>query len=356
MRIKWKLTVASIKMFLRQREAIVWTLLLPLFIVILFSFVRFSGMGRMHLGLVNEAGDASATLVNALKAVKTFDIKEGTRDQEFGELMKGDQDIVLVIPASFTPDGPDVLTAYADVEARPQEVQLAGLVLQRVLDELAFSQSGQTNRMLLTTRAVKSRNLTYIDFLLPGVLAMSIMQMGIFGVAFGFVSLKKRGILRRLWVTPINPNDFIIAQVVMRVLVLLVQIGIMVGFGLLFLNLHFIGNILTIFLVALLGAVVFLAFGFALAGISRSEDQVAPLANVISLPMLLLSGVFFDRANLPGFIHTITDFLPLTYLADGMRNVAIEGASLAQIAPQLLGLSVWCLIAGTIAVKLFRWE
>jgi ABC-2 type transport system permease protein len=182
------------------------------------------------------------------------------------------------------------------------------------------------------------------------------MQMGIFGVAFGFVSLKKRGILRRLWVTPIRPDDFIVAQVITRVIVLMLQIGIMVGVGVLFLDLHFVGNIASLMFVGLLGAVVFLSFGFALAGISASEDQVAPIANVVSLPMLLLSGIFFSRTNLPGFVHTITDFLPLTYLADGMRNIAIEGATLVQVTPQLIGLVAWSLIAVFIAVKLFRWE
>jgi ABC-2 type transport system permease protein len=203
---------------------------------------------------------------------------------------------------------------------------------------------------------VKSRNLTYIDFLLPGVLSMSIMQMGIFGVAFGCVQLKKRGILRRLWVTPIRPSDFILGQVAMRLVVVMVQICIIIGVGVFFFDLHFLGNFLELFLVGLMGGVVFLSIGFALAGISKSEDQVAPLANVISLPMMLLSGIFFSRNNLPGVIHTITDFFPLTYLADAMRSIAIDGASLSQVGPQLLGLGIWSVISCTIAVKMFRWE
>jgi len=126
--------------------------------------------------------------------------------------------------------------------------------------------------------------------------------------------------------------------------------------GVLFFDLHFLGNFLELFLVGLMGGVVFLSIGFALAGISKSEDQVAPLANVISLPMMLLSGIFFSRNNLPGVIHTITDFFPLTYLADAMRSIAIDGASLSQVGPQLLGLGIWSVISCTIAVKMFRWE
>ena len=356
MRIKWMLTLASIKMFFRQREAILWTILFPLLVVVLFGFVKFNGVGKISLGVVNEGGAAGADLLSRIRTVRTFDVSEGTRDSEMAELGKGERDLVLVIPTGYAPATANDLTAFGDVEARPQVTQLGGLVLQRVLDESAFAGAPGLHRTTLATRPFKTRNLTYIDFLLPGILSMSIMQMGIFGVAFGFVSLKKRGILRRLWVTPIRPGDFIIAQVAMRLIVLLLQMTIMVGVGVLFLNLHFIGNLAVIYLLGLLGAVVFLGFGFSLAGISKSEDQVAPLANIITLPMLALSGIFFSRSNLPGFVRVATSVFPLTYLADGLRGVAIDGATVTQIIPELLGLLVWGVVSCALAVRLFRWE
>jgi ABC-2 type transport system permease protein len=356
MRLKWKMTLASLKMFFRQKEAVIWTVLFPLMVIILFSFIKFDGLGRMHLGIANEAGGRAAALTEALQKVKTFEVFEGTRESELRELEKGERDVVLIIPASFSPAVAGSVTAFADVEAKPREAQLASLVLQRTLDELTFQQEPSASRLLLKTEPVKTRNLTYIDFLIPGVLSMAIMQMGIFGVAFSFVSLKKRGILRRLWVTPINPSDFIIAQISTRVIAILIQMVLMIGVGMLFLNLHFVGNPLLIVTVGLLGAVVFLGFGFALAGISKSEDHVAPLANLISLPMMLLSGVFFSRSNLPGFLHAITGLFPLTYLADAMRSVAIDGASLVQVGPQLAGLAAWAVLSVFVAGRMFRWE
>jgi ABC-2 type transport system permease protein len=355
MRIKWKLTVASFKMYFRQREAVLWTLLFPLLMILMFSFVNFDRFGSIDLGIVNEAGDRAIDLIEALREVKTLNVVEGPRMQELDQLHKGERDIVLVIGQSLSIGVHDSLTAYIGSE-KPQAAQLGTLVLQKVIDELTFDQLPTANRVYLKVETMKSRNLTYIDFLLPGVLSMSIMQMGIFGVAFGFVSLKKRGILRRLWVTPINPNDFILAQVVTRMVVVMMQVSVMIGSGVLFFDLHFVGSFVELFIVGMLGAVVFLAIGFALAGISKSEDQVAPLANIISLPMMLLSGVFFSRSNLPGFVNVITDYFPLTYLADGMRSIAIDGASLGQIGPQLLGLCVWSIISCTVAIKMFRWE
>ena len=145
MRIKLMLTLASIKMFYRQREAIIWTILLPLMIVVLFSFVKFGGAGELRLDVVNQAGEHSAKLIDALKEVKTFAVRETSRDTAFAELMKGERDVVLVIPPAYAPGAAGVLSAYADVQTKPQEAQLAGLVLQRVLDELTLGEGGRTD-------------------------------------------------------------------------------------------------------------------------------------------------------------------------------------------------------------------
>jgi ABC-2 type transport system permease protein len=355
MRVKWKLTVASFKMYFRQREAIIWSFILPLFIVSVFAFVRFDSLGSIRLGIVDESNGGSADLLAALKKVETLKTDEGTREFELAELKKGERDLVLVLsPTAASGDSGSIL-AYTNQE-RVQQTQIGLLVLQRFLDERLLQRTPVPGRIVIRSQPIKSRNLTYIDFLLPGILAMSIMQMGVFGVAFGFVSLKKRGILRRLSVTPISPADFIIAQVVTRVAVLMLQIVLMVAAGMLFLHFHFVGNLFSMFLIGVLGAFVFLSIGFAIAGISRSEDQVAPLANIITLPLLFLSGIFFSRSDLPHFLQRITDFFPLTHIADAMRAVAVDGATLVDVSPQLLGLVIWSVLTCFLAVKLFRWE
>jgi ABC-2 type transport system permease protein len=355
-RMLWTLTVASMKMYFRQKEAIIWTILFPLFVIILFGFVRFDGIRKLDLGVANEGGAEGAAFIARLRDVRTLSVIEGSPDGELAQLAKGERALVLLIPPGFRRDSAQTIVAYADIEARPQETQLGSLVLQRILDEQAFAAAPWAGRIVLDMHPVKTRNLTYLDFLLPGILSMSIMQLGIFGVAFGFVSLKKRGILRRLFATPINPSDFIIAQVATRLVVLILQMSILIGIGTFFLHLHFIGNMALIFLLGILGAIVFLGIGFTLAGISKSEDQVAPLANVITLPMMALSGVFFSRSSLPGFLQSVTGVFPLTYLADGMRAVAIDGATITVVAPQILGLAVWGVITCAVAAKLFRWE
>jgi ABC-2 type transport system permease protein len=109
------LTLASMKMFMRQREAILWTLLFPLLVVILFGFVRFNGVGSIGLGVVNEAGATGADLLARIKSVRTFEVTEGTRESEMGELAKGERDLVLLIPAGYAPATSAEMTAYGDL-------------------------------------------------------------------------------------------------------------------------------------------------------------------------------------------------------------------------------------------------
>lgn len=355
MRLKWKLFVASLKMISRQREAVLWSILLPLFMILLFSFVRFDGIGKVTLGVVDTAGGQAGTVLEKLKAIQTLSVIVGPRDEALDLLKKGERDLVLLLPATFSLTTPGVVKVYVN-NAKPRESQLGLLVIQRVFDDLAFAHTAATERVVVVQETISGRNLTYFDFVAPGILAMSIMQLGIFGVAFGFVSLKKRGILRRLFVTPINPNDFIVAQVAMRLVLVGVQIVIMTLIPYVFLDLHFTGSFVNMFVVGVMGAIIFIALGFVVAGIGKSEDQVAPLANIIALPMMILSGIFFSRNSLPAFLRTMTDVFPLTFLADGMRRIALDGAALYDIGQQLAGLAVWCVVSIFLAVKMFRWE
>lgn len=355
MRLKWKLFVASLKMLLRQREAVLWSLILPLFMIVLFSFVRFEGIGRVEVGVVGGEGEIASHVLSSLGTIASLQVHRGSELEELQALKKGERDLVILLPHRAPVASVAAVTAYTN-DAKPREAQLAALIIQRVLDELAFSRAPNVPRLVLRQQSVSSRHLTYFDFVAPGILSMSIMQLGIFGVAFGFVSMKKQGILRRLSVTPLNPNDFIVASVAMRLVLVMAQILILTLVPSMLLDLHFIGSFWEMFIVGMLGAVVFLAVGFAIAGVSKSEDQVAPLANVIAMPMMLLSGVFFSRSTLPGFVRAVVDVLPLSFLADAMRAIAIDGATMMQVLPDVLGLLVWSIIAVALAVKVFRWE
>jgi ABC-2 type transport system permease protein len=363
----WALFVASVKMFVRNRAAVFFSLVLPLVIMLIFGVLNFEGATEIELGVVDEAASgASAELIDALGQYEYLIVTEGDRDAELAALEEGDRGFVLVIPEGWAPalGGPSGLIAYAST-ADPQQAQVAQGLLQQSVGEAYFGIAsggvtppgggGSFAAPPVEIRSVESRDLGYIDFLVPGVVGMTVMQLGVFGVAFGFVQLKRTGALRRLFATPTSPSYFLGAEVAARLVLVLVQVAILFGVGVAF-GLQVFGDYLSLALIVLIGSVIFLGVGFAIAGWARNEDQAAPVANLVSLPMMFLSGVFFPRDAMPDFLAAITQFFPLTYVNEALRSIVNDGTSIVALGPQLLGMGVWAVLCFILAVTMFRWE
>ena len=359
----WALFMASVKMFVRNRAAVFFSLFLPLIIMLIFGVLNFEGSTSIALGIVDEAQtDASAALIEELQGYEYLEITEGTREDEMAALENGDRGFVLVIPPDYEPalGGETGLVAYAST-SDPSQAQVAqGLLQQAVAGAMAASMGGSgppptAFQPPVAFESVESRDLGYIDFLVPGIVGMTVMQLGLFGVAFGFVQLKRTGALRRLFATPTSPAYFLSAQVGSRMVLGYVQVAILIGIGIWF-GLQMFGSWLVLAVIVGLALLIFLGMGFGVAGWAKNEDQAAPVANLISLPMLFLSGVFFPREAMPEFLQGITQYLPLTYVNEALRGVINDGAGMADLGPQLLGMLVWGAITFLIAVRLFKWE
>ena len=360
--VLWALFIASGKMFIRNRAAVFFSLFLPLIIMLIFGVLNFEGAAEIQLGIVDEAdNEASAALIEDLGTYDYLVLSEGEREAELAELEEGDRDFVLVIPEGWTQPVPGAdtgLVAYAST-ADPAQAQVAQGLLQQAVGQALFAAGGAGAPVgvapPVTFESVETRDLGYIDFLVPGIVGMTIMQLGIFGVAFGFVQLKRTGALRRLFATPTSPSYFLSAQVLSRLIIGIVQVAILIGVGIWF-GLQMFGDYMTLMVIVVIGSAIFLAIGFAIAGWAKNEDQAAPVANLISLPMMFLSGVFFPREAMPDFLASITQFMPLTYVNEALRAVVNEGATLLALGPQLLGMTVWVVISFLLAVRMFRWE
>jgi len=358
----WALFVASVLMFVRNRAAVFFSLFLPLIIMLIFGVLNFEGTTTIQLGLVDEAhNQASAKLIDGLAAFQYIEPTTGSRDDQLAELADGNRDFVLVIPAGFDPQlGHETgLVAYAST-ADPAQAQVGQGLLQQAVGTALFAPAGTPpgggfGTPPVSFESVQSRDLGYIDFLVPGIVGMTVMQLGLFGVAFGFVHLKRTGALRRLFATPTSPAYFLGAQVASRLIICVAQVTILFGIGIWF-GLQMFGDYLTLAAIVLLAAIIFLAVGFAIAGWAKNEDQAAPVANLISLPMMFLSGVFFPRDAMPDFLANVTQFMPLTYVNQALRAVVNEGAGLASLGPELLGMGAWAVITFVLAVRMFRWE
>jgi ABC-2 type transport system permease protein len=359
----WALFVASVLMFMRNRAAVFFSLFLPLIIMLIFGVLNFEGSTTIQLGLADEAqNESSRRLADGLAEYDYLELSSGSRDAQLASLEAGDLDFVLVIPPGFDPQpGQETgLVAYAST-ADPQQSQVGQGLLQQAVGQAAFAPpgggtpGGGLGPPPVNFESVQSRDLGYIDFLVPGIVGMTVMQLGLFGVAFGFVHLKRTGALRRLFATPTSPAYFLAAQVGSRLIIGFVQVAILFGIGIWF-GLQMFGDYATLAVIVLLASMIFLAVGFAIAGWAKNEDQAAPVANLVSLPMMFLSGVFFPRDAMPDLLANITQFMPLTYVNEALRAVVNEGAGLASLGPQLLGMGVWVAITFALAVRLFSWE
>jgi ABC-2 type transport system permease protein len=185
---------------------------------------------------------------------------------------------------------------------------------------------------------------------------MTIMQSGIASVAFAFVVQRERGVLRRVMATPISRRSFLAAHVLQRLVTLIVQVLILLGVAVLMFKVSVVGSMAALLLVAVLGAAVFLCLGFAVSGIVATENAVPPVTQIVTLPQMFLSGVFFSKDAAPAFLRPVSEVLPLTFLNDALRSVSAQGATLPQIGPQLLGLVVWIAVSFFLAFRFFRLE
>jgi ABC-2 type transport system permease protein len=360
----WALFVASVLKFVRNRAAVIFSLFLPLVIMLIFGVLNFDRPTTVKVGLVDEAhNEASARFTDGLAAFEYIELSSGSRSAELAELEEGGLGFVLVIPAGFDPQPGRAsgLVAYAST-ADPQQAQVGKGLVQQAVGQALFaaagggaSPGGVSGLTPVSFEAVHSRDLGYIDFLVPGIVGMTVMQLGLFGVAFGFVRLKQTGALRRLFATPTSPGYFLAAQVASRLIIAFVQVVILFGIGIWF-GLQMFGDYGSLAVIVLLGSVIFLAVGYSIAGWAKNEDQAAPVANLISLPMMFLSGVFFPRDAMPDFLAGITQYMPLTYVNEALRAVVNDGAALTSLGSDLLGMGVWAIITFVLAIRLFRWE
>ena len=255
------LTWTTIKMWSRDRAALFWTFFLPLVIMVIFGLLNFGELGKVDLGIVDHAqNEASARFIDEAEAIDALRVNVGDEGDERTALSDGQRDLVIILPENFGPALAEQGATWEPVAvqalyhgSRPGESQVGLSIVQAGIDEMNFAISGTDRLVTLESDAVEARDLGYIDFLMPGVIGMAIMQLGLFSVAFSFVTMKREGVLRRLLATPLNPNTLLIAQVITRLIVVVLQTVILAAVAVLLFGAEFAGNFFAVLLAAGLG-------------------------------------------------------------------------------------------------------
>jgi ABC-2 type transport system permease protein len=341
----WELTAARAKEFLREPEAVFWVFFFPVVLAVALGLAfREKGPDKIPVGIValTEADAAAARAADALGRSPVllphrFPAREGREALRTGRIS------LLVEP------GPPVVFRFD--ETRPDS-RIARLEAADALERAA----GRRDVIAVESRKVTEKGARYIDFLVPGLLGMNLMGTGIWSIAFSVTTARTKRVLKRLVATPMRRRDFLLAQILGRLGFLIPELLILVGAGWLFFGVAVRGSLLLLLLTSLLGAMTFCGLGLLIASRVTTVEGASGLANLVMMPMWLLSGVFFSSERFPDVVQPFINALPLTALNQALRAIITEGRGLAGIAPQLGIVLAWGLVSFAAALRIFRWR
>ncbi len=358
----WKI---STKRFFRNRVAIFFGLLFPLIILFVIGgiFGNSGGNVSFKIALINQSSSTIAAEFAAQAASSTVlkiqpDIT--TLADAEKDLGRGTLDAALVLPPDFgtvrpgaaTPGGQAVVY-YAHTNA--QAATALASFLTSVFEPLNARFVPTQFPFTVTTEETGDRGLTSFDYTFAGLLGFALLGIGIFGPANIFPELKRLGVLRRLHTTPLKVSQYFISTALAQVTTGLLTIAAMFLVGIFAFHLEVIGNYFDLLVFLLLSIIMVLGIGLAIGGWAKDQSQAAPVSNIVTFPMMFLSGTFFPRVLMPGWLQAISAYFPLTPVIDGLRMIATEGKTLVGVAPQLGLVVFWLVVIYFIAFRSFRW-
>lgn len=339
------LLMARMRELQREPEVVFWVFVFPLLLA--------TGLG---IAFRNKPSDASSVAIVAgpgaqqAQALLEYSpqhssFKISVQDAEAARkgFRLGKYDLVI------EPHGKGALRYRYD-PARPESV----LARAEVNDALqaAAGRKDVIATELVTASEPGSR---YIDFLIPGLLGMNLMNSGMWGIGFALVDMRQRKLLKRFVGTPMRRGDFLLALMSSRLVLMIIEIGLLLTLGVLVFHMKVLGSIFAIVLLGSAGAMCFGGVGLLTASRAQKIESVSGLMNLVMMPMWIFSGVFFSYERFPAVIQPLIKALPLTALNDALRASILEGTPLIRLWPRLLVMAAWGGISFLLALKWFRW-
>ena len=366
MKAYWQLTLAQLRIFLRNRQVLMWTLIFPILLMSMLGLFLGKGNGiSLTIGVIDHDHTSfSNEFVNAIsnnEAIHLVLQKDEKKAQT--SLKNGDFQLVVTIPkgyeSSLKNSGSKPLpftipVYYNDTNFAVSQVGLA--LVNGVIDEISKQRVSYEPVVEMESHGIKALHLKYIDFLVPGIVAMMIMSNNMNGVAGQIAAWRERGILRRMQGTTLKASTFIAAQITARLLMNGLQALIVLLVAHLLFGVEIRGSWFTLISFIILGTLAFMAIGFIIAGIAKTPESAAPIAGVLSFPMLFLGGVFFPIRNMPEFLQPIVKLLPISHLSTALREIMNVGAAWSSLGLEAAILGGWVVAAFVIASYTFKWE
>lgn len=352
-----KLITTSLKMKLRDKTSFFYALIFPIIFLTVFGLFDMDNMGQVNLVIVEkEKTQLTEGLVKALKEIDNFKITETKNKDEFMEELKGDKkDAILEISDASGP----LPKIEATATYKKENEQAAGITknaIEMIAAKTSMEMAKAPEILNINENILNDKKFKYFDFIFPGILGMGLMMYAIMNGAVRMTKDKEQHILKRLFVTPLSGRDFFLAETVSAMTIAVIQVLIVIGYSLLVFKVNIYGSIPLIFALAIFGNLIFVNIGFLISAISKSTSSAEGLANIISLPMMFLSGTFFQRELLPKIVQDISAYLPLTPLLDALRSVIISGEGIGDIQKELILLSIWFVGTYLLLAKFFKFS
>ena len=320
--------------FLRDKATLGWNVAMPLLLVAGMAAIFSGGDRSSYKVALVQAEQEINTAAHPYLETRYFDFIAMDQEEAIQQVANHQLDLALNLNSStywINPESP------------------GGYFAERLLE--ASSADGEWLR-----QPASGDPITYVDWLIPGILGMNIMFSCLFGVGYVVVRYRKNGFLKRLKATPLRPVEFMSAQILSRLLLAIFVTLLLYGATRLLLDVRMEGSGLALFLVAVLASISLVSIGLAMAARVTSEELAGGLLNLVTWPMMLLSGVWFSLAGAPQWVQQLSNIFPLTHALTAARDIMLYGAGLADVLPQLLILAGITAAFLTVGATMFRWR
>jgi ABC-type multidrug transport system permease subunit len=334
-----QLTLVRFLEFIREPEALFWVFIFPILLA--------AGLGiafRNRPADVLKIAAVTPQLAQSLRQDKLLDVTELSGAAAEDALRTGKVALAAV-------PGP-----HGSVVFRYDDTNPEGRTARMLADRAVQRAAGRVDQVNSTDQLLREPGSRYIDFLIPGLLGMNLMGSAIWGMGFAIVDARRKKLMKRLVATPMPRHYFLLSFVLSRLLMLVVEVGLVLGFGTIVFGVPLRGSAIDLVLLCVLASMSFSALGLLIASRARTIEAASGLMNVVMMPMWIVSGVFFSAQRFPDFLQPVIKALPLTAAIDALRMNMLQGAGLGPVASQMGVLGVWLVVCFALALKLFRWR
>jgi ABC-type multidrug transport system permease subunit len=329
--------------FLREPSAFFWVVFMPILWMVALGYALSDPKPEVYgVGWVETPAVDTPLSYQPLSEHAQIKLRQGSADELHTYLQRGEV-VILVKP---TTDG----LVFQYDQANPEAIRAKHFV-----NDLLQRSAGRQDILTTASESIQARGTRYVDFLIPGLLGLSIMTSSLFGIGMTIVSNRKENLLKRYLATPMKPREYIVSHIVGRGFILVAEFIAVMLTGFLIFDFEVFGSYSAYVVIAVLGAAAFTAIALLCASRTKSIPMISGMTNLITVPMIMLSGVFFSKNNFPDWLRQATDYLPLTALNDALRKIALEGQSLAELGFEISVLITYFVVATVLSTRIFRW-